>query len=198
MEDLDAGTLTCVKDFAEKLYATADADLGEYALTNGIDASFTVTAMVDGNPAHSATPTAGNIDRRNADRNPLADGDKRSSLALPGVTGTVYAPIDAKEITASIGRSNCGNRIGSRSIRLCADVSSEESFTRTDASIKVTLDSVAWSALKYKESSFTFRKRSNDSTPWAAVPKCATDPVSECYSVTPNRARTTTTWASSR
>ena len=54
--------LTCVKPFAEKLYATADAGLGDYALTNGIDASFTVTAMVNGNPAHSATPTAANIE----------------------------------------------------------------------------------------------------------------------------------------
>ena len=67
--DTDAGTLTCVKPFAEKLYATADADLGEYELINTVGSEFTVTAMVNGSPAHSATPTAANIADQ-PDRNP--------------------------------------------------------------------------------------------------------------------------------
>ena len=89
--------------------------------------SFTVTAMVDGKTGHSATPTAGNI----------ADATLRVTLkpttatsTLAGVTGTVYAPIDAGEITAAISRSDCNSRIGSRSIRVCADVSSATTPTR--------------------------------------------------------------------
>ena len=183
--DIDAGTLTCEKDFADKLYASEDAGLGDYALTNGVFDSFKVTAIVDSKTGHSETPTAGN----------MADATLRVTLSptpatstLPGVTGKVYAPIDAGEITAAIARSGseCGSRIGSRSIRVCADVSSESEFEREDASIEMTLDSAAWSALKYKESSFTFRKRADSSSPWAAVPNCAADDKVECYSVTPN------------
>ena len=175
--------LTCVKPFAEKLYATADADLGDYELTNGIDASFTVTAMVNGNPAHSATPTAANI----ADATltvTLSPTTATSSLA--GVTGTVYAPIDAGKITAAISRSDCNSRIGSRSVRVCADVSSADDTAREqdDSSIKMMLDSAAWTALKYKASSFTFHKRPDADSSWAAVDKCAEDSTTECYSVT--------------
>ena len=180
---LGAGTLTCVKEFAEKLYASEDAGLGDYALTNTVGSEFTVTAMVNGNPAHSATPGDGNI----ADSTltvTLSPTTATSSLA--GVTGTVYAPIDAGEITASISRSDCNSRIGSRSVRVCADVSSEDDTAREqdDSSIEMMLDSAAWTALKYKASSFTFHKRSDADSSWAAVPKCAADSTTECYSVT--------------
>ena len=188
MEELGAGTLTCFKDFAGKLYATADADLGEYALTNSVGDEFTVTAMVNGKASHSATPTASDIANPTLEvtlkptpATPTTDG-----VALDGVTGTVYAPVDAGTITATISRSDCNSRIGSRSIRLCMEVTrtATTDLSREDASIEMMLNSDAWAALRYRDSNFTFHRRSDDSSPWAAVPKCATDDKVECYSVT--------------
>ena len=182
--NIDAGTLTCVKDFAEKLYATADADLGDYALTNGMG----TILHGHGNGQRQSRPLGNaNGSQHRADLTltvTLKPATATSTLA--GVTGTVYAPVDAGEITASISRSDCNSRIGSRSVRVCADVSSADDTAREqdDSSIKMMLDSAAWSALKYKASSFTFHKRPDADSSWAAVDKCATDSTTECYSVT--------------
>ena len=94
-EDTDAGTLTCVKEFAEKLYATEDADLGDYPLINSIGASFKVTAMVNSRTGHSETPTDGDIENLTLEVT-LKPTDAKATLTgvvLVGVTGTVYAPL---------------------------------------------------------------------------------------------------------
>ena len=179
----DEGTfLECTKPFDKDIFAKANAALGSYNLVNTVS-GLMVTAQVNGNNDLVATPSDITNKTLEVTLNPTEV--KGPDSTLPGVTGKVYAPVDAGEITAAISRSDCNSRIGTRSVRVCADVESASEFEREDASIEMMLDSAAWTALKYKESGFTFHRRSDSSSSWAAVPKCATDPDSECYNVEP-------------